>query len=844
MSGKKPRSQNQLYRRRKVQDARNIRTEALKSGAQASQELSESGGMMRVPEFMASREFEVKQLQVAMHKSKSASSTRVFQSLPRKLRRRTASHNVKRIPKRLRNRALREMQKSDQAVTRGTEKPSRQRRSGLTAKQLYKARMTVKLLRLAARSKSMKLALPAQVTGSQTKLRQRIRALQKTLRAEAKPGTAQLRNNQMGSYDCTGIGKLAPRPVGRIKYMKRQRVFTWLPTHVWNAKRSHMLKRWGYQMPWSPTQKCFKLTHRIGGNTAASDGALCCDSSYMGTMIVASADTEALRLLAHQLTNKRATLPKYRVSGHWFEGLIYDENAEAVGPGEILWISSNKLLLRLHPAIYSRVFEQISLANSEKKFVIQDCRFSIGSITLSGGKSLNALSQVLRSTTASKSYNQFKTVAYVTDTNVLPQRTVFAFEAIDPRHLSNPRALPKANINANDVLKLQAEYPREEIAEVLEKLCNPDKREMSYKNQQTLKQLAYRRRMLLESTARTNAIPHDSKEDPFIPIAIFKRPKQESWVVLLPWFWLLPLWYQLNRVSRVYHMGLRQLQQLSFEQRRLYFPDDYPFTQAGYDENSTFKRLSQEALWKRKPAGKRVNFDKISGIHTENPVRFPGEIGDPFSCDWRLLQVLRNGIDFLRTRDQGPIRMYDPKRTSQFDELNMRKLMYVNDIIDLYSDVQDKKLTPSALPISIFTKSVKGANSGCPQYGNSPRMQIVTTPLQVAAVSCVLQEQGHPKDFARVYAIPAQDMDYWLSIVNIKARSNGKRDHDTAQPTPGVQDLIGFVTSGTFHLGDGRGACTAFIAAQEACKSPNEYVLIRNVGTNVYRVAKWEQIAL
>ncbi|CUS22443.1 LAQU0S05e05468g1_1 [Lachancea quebecensis] len=844
MSGKKVRSQNQLYRRRKVQDARNIRTEALKSGAQASQELSESGGMLRVPEFMASRQFEVKQLQIAMHKSKSASSTRVFQALPRKLRRRTASHNVKRIPKRLRNRALREMQKSDQAVTRGTEKPSRQRRNGLTAKQLYKARMTVKLLRLAARSKSMKLAFPAQVTGSQTKLRQRIRALQKSLRAEAKTGTALLRNNQMGSYDCTGVGTLAPRPVGRIKYMKRQRVFTWLPTHVWNAKRSHMLKRWGYQMPWSPTQKCFKLTHRIGGNTAASDGALCCDSSYMGTMIVASNDTEALRLLAQQLTNRRASLDKYRVSGHWFEGLIYDEKSEAVGPGEMLWISVNKFLLRLHPAIYPRVFEQISRANSEKKFLIQDCRFSVASITLSGGKSLNALSQILRSTTSSKSYDQLKTVAYVTDSSVLPQRTAFAFEAIDPRHLSNPRNLPKDNINADDILKLQAEYPREEIARVLGKLSDPDQREMSYKNQQTLKQLAQRRRKLLESTSRTNAIPHDAKEDPSIPIAIFKQPRQKSWVVLLPWFWLLPLWYQLNRVSRVYHMGLRQLQQLSFEQRRLYFPDDYPFTQAGYDENSIFKHTSQEALWKRKPTGKRVNYDKISGIHAENPVLFPGEIGDPFSCDWRLLQILRNGVEFLRSRDQGPIRMYDPERTSQFDQLNARKLMYINDVIDLYSDVQDKKLTPSALPVGIFTKPVKGTDFGCSQYSDSPRTQIVTTPLPVVAVSCVLQERGHPRDFARVYAIPPQDTDYWLSIVNVRARSNGKRDHDTVQPVPGVQDLIGFVTSGTFHLGDGKGACTAFIAAQEACKSSHNYVLIRNIGTNVYRVAEWEQITL
>ena len=125
MSGKKVKSKNQVYKRKKVQDARTIRTEALRWAPKSSQELSESGSMLKIPDFMSSREFEIKQLQVAIHKSKSASSTRVFQSLPRKLRRRTASHNVKRIPKRLRNRALREMQKSDQTVTKGTEALSR-----------------------------------------------------------------------------------------------------------------------------------------------------------------------------------------------------------------------------------------------------------------------------------------------------------------------------------------------------------------------------------------------------------------------------------------------------------------------------------------------------------------------------------------------------------------------------------------------------------------------------------------------------------------------------------------------------------------------------------------------
>lgn len=44
-----------------------------------------------------------------MKASKRALSSRAFQQVPIRLRRRTASHNVKRVPKRLRERAGREV---------------------------------------------------------------------------------------------------------------------------------------------------------------------------------------------------------------------------------------------------------------------------------------------------------------------------------------------------------------------------------------------------------------------------------------------------------------------------------------------------------------------------------------------------------------------------------------------------------------------------------------------------------------------------------------------------------------------------------------------------------------
>jgi ribonuclease P/MRP protein subunit POP1 len=66
-------------------------------------------GELNVEKFVKAREFEIKALEDGMKNAKSFLSQRAFQSVPRDLRRRTASHNVKRVPKRLRAKAAREV---------------------------------------------------------------------------------------------------------------------------------------------------------------------------------------------------------------------------------------------------------------------------------------------------------------------------------------------------------------------------------------------------------------------------------------------------------------------------------------------------------------------------------------------------------------------------------------------------------------------------------------------------------------------------------------------------------------------------------------------------------------
>lgn len=95
-------------RRVKAQDARTI---ASQTKGQAF-----GDGEIDVEKFVKARQFEIKALEDGMKRSKGALTTRAFQNVPRDLRRRTASHNVKRVPKRLRERAKKEVRRFELRV--------------------------------------------------------------------------------------------------------------------------------------------------------------------------------------------------------------------------------------------------------------------------------------------------------------------------------------------------------------------------------------------------------------------------------------------------------------------------------------------------------------------------------------------------------------------------------------------------------------------------------------------------------------------------------------------------------------------------------------------------------
>jgi ribonuclease P/MRP protein subunit POP1 len=76
---------------------------------QSSDAAISTTGELDVASFVKAREYEISALEKSMQKTKKALTMRAFQQVPRAMRRRTASHNVKKVPRRLRRRAEREV---------------------------------------------------------------------------------------------------------------------------------------------------------------------------------------------------------------------------------------------------------------------------------------------------------------------------------------------------------------------------------------------------------------------------------------------------------------------------------------------------------------------------------------------------------------------------------------------------------------------------------------------------------------------------------------------------------------------------------------------------------------
>ena len=857
-------------KRAKLHDARTI---AVQNTEQALKT-----GELDVPAFIKSREFEIEALQSAMKASKESSNKRAFQIVPRDMRRRTASHNVKRVPKRLRPRATREMQ-SDNTPTVSAR---RRKPSG----SLRFRKETARKLQTMAKKKDITAKILAKISGS--------RRTENVLRQP---------------------------PRAQTKFRKRQKHKTWLPTHVWHAKRAKMIVRWRFAVAETPTDKSYRVAHRASGMR----GCIAWDESYFSTIMLRGKERDVKGVMKALCPKDGNPMSKKVVAGtRASDTFAYRAGRyplDLIAPIKVIWCAPEdseapleerirKLLIRVHPSAFLELWEELLSTAKPLKVTVEDLRFEIGSIEITGPDATNSLLAVLNPTDATDEDSPsgvWKNLRGLTNPSSLPLGACLSFDVSDPR-LRDPPRLPEDRRRLEEIQEIIFKVTSTwsiDRTQPPSSLFSREARAAAVKSQSSQKKINKRK-----GEAVPGEHPPPLPSDPRIPIVLLatRRSSSEkgvsgaigSWTILLPWKWVQPVWYGIVHSSpNVKFGGLDELRQIDYENSNRHFPDDFPGTKAGIAEELR-KGVERKEWWDKRPKGKRVEWSSVKIGNMR------GEVGDGFVCDWAYL-LKGKEIDITQSDNSMELSMDATESTKSIASTRTAAFMNATEFTgdtmsipatELEVSIESSKYSESAmssmdidkpppnLPVissSIPTPTVfkdtpttttatpsKQSQQSHPWIIPSSMVRYIlaapNSPLPkplatvhptilsagVFSIKLFFPQRSTPTPRSRIYSLPTNSPALkakWKAVMSQK--SQGKRPGKATElpDVPGEEDLIGFVTTGDFNLKEGRGTGVGALSWQKIFgrgKKVGEVVgkacIVRDVGSGIGRLAYWEVI--
>lgn len=686
--------------------------------------------------------------------------------------------------------------------------------------------------------------------------------------------------------------KLSRPTPAEPKYRKRQKCKTWLPTHLYHAKRAHMATTndpiWRFAIPLSPTEKSYRPTHRARG----ARGAVAWDMSYMSTIQLEGteptiqavlnavgvdgdnawgakgkkwrAGTRSLRAWTFEKDHReRPTAP---VTLIWCAKQEDAEMVDADGPqSKSSKNNRRKLWIRVHPSAFLQLWNDVLEVSKKQNppVMVEDLRFEIGSIEITGPGSAEALLAALKpilgpdgnAPAVQSPEAVWSSLLGVSNPSSLPQHALLSFAVSDPRLHFPPRTLhvPDTESHMNDLaIALSTWHP--DKTQGPSKLFDRSARLAAAR--QLPSQRAINRRRTLAGPGK---YPSAQPSDPEIPVMILANKPQArakrsnapgSWTVLLPWKCVVPVWYSvmfypLSSGGNPLLGGLKQQQQLAFEASEAWFPGDFPGTRAGWEwgQRETAKARRE---WERRPKGRRHEFDNI----LLGDGRPKGEIGHGWACDWeRLLQG--PGQDDAGDKGSSDKKSTEPKDADKTDTpdliippLNIHNIRFP--MADTYQTLN--KLDRTSLDAStLATVYLSLTTRGTP----TPRARIYRLPtdpalrqkwLDLGSVST--NKPGQSKTPKGSNAAPESEEARRLlanSLISPVDEDSGSDHLDV----PTEDDLIGFVTTGNYNLSEGKGTGIGSIQlskvlAHDVKPSERRMCIIRAAGERSGRLGAWE----
>ncbi|CAE6516502.1 unnamed protein product [Rhizoctonia solani] len=717
---------NALARKQKANAARNIQV-----AAPPPLPVNSIDGLpatIDVERFAQARSFEIGAMQSAIKTATEVASHRVWQTLPRHLRRRAASHDVRRVPVRLREKAKLEIDP-------------------------------------AKRKKFLKL------------LKRKRRLASSSGRAES--------------------------------FAKRQLNKTWLETHLWHAKRMHMLDIWGYRLAERPTAKSYRPSHR-----AAVHGSTLNDVSYMVTLEVVGKVDYIISILkqccdlggvgpwaARYISGVRTCQTHIHEVGAWPRGLI--------GPATVFWKPETPansttsteptvrvLWIRIHPTALK---DTVSSLRSASELIPEACRPEITDLSgdinafeLVGPRTNQVVHGALKLASPRPEVKQFwKSLANARSPGNFSSGMVIGLTVHDPR-LSYPPTNSKVDEDhpSSETILITPD-PKLAQSEIWEQPIRDKLRTPTYKKGQ----LDRRRSENLVPGTQLRPTANDDK----IPLLLIQHtishgqaPLTASsdgpqalygWTIILPPSWSMPFLSSITHTgTRVVGLSARHHQRL--ETKSPHFPDDYAGCSA-YADTVTKQAETERARWERTPKGKRINYEALGVTH-------------PWVSDWDGLvggysSAADTVMEDLVPTGRGP----DPSSPTA-----RKPWLFLFPGMDKL--IEDLASSPEEAVQNFATRlNSQRTKRGLSGLEAELTLELFGTALVVAHVD--MQGRGNPKDRAILYGCGGDEV-----MASWKATAESPNEVTASS----VEDLpvLGYVTSGGFSLQLGRGHGIAVVS--------------------------------
>ncbi|PVU96466.1 hypothetical protein BB559_002380 [Furculomyces boomerangus] len=763
-----------------------------------------------VEKFVETRAYEITAMQQALESSKKMNNARAFQTLPRHLRRRAASHNVKRVPFRLRAKTILEQQKSAMNKSPAASKKAEEKEQPIKNRR-HRRKGSV-LVKEYTRRQQGKRWLETHIWHT------------KRMRMKEKWGImiAETPNDKSHRAIYKALHKAIIHDTSYTKTVEIK----------------------------GPYLDIVKLFSGI------------CISERDLTSKMYTNGTHIIPLILCKKDIRKVIGP---ANGIWQNFL---ENDNSKSDDMVVDSQSSSFYLRFHPGMNEQVMfqlgDQLRVMALQDVVSVCDKSLKIMSVDIYGAKATELLQSVLEfspnknqndsgSKKTSISEKIWNCLRNVSDSKSVPEGLVLQLESIDPR-LKFPQKMKskKSNVpKTPDAIKNHEDMVNKEYGDTIEHLNNYFG--MAPQDIQTngVWSTGYCKQLLdskksegeLNSRRQNLLIPGTkleyTKEDISIPIILvrrgpshiigssheqlpFSRDCISGWTFICPSGFVLDFWKSFVFAGGR-AIGLREHAMLCFESLIPYFPECWALTESyneyffGSKDGKTLGQLQTEYdRWKKKPASKKENYMKKGVTSPFYPLLYKlvglEEPQEHLKYSFMNTDQKESQLDkSFNESEPKIIAKSDPTIdpwmiVSSFELECIRKMLKPLENQTQYSDFS-------------FTKWIEPLMQKCDQTKNSlnESMSIYSLPSQesyrksLVRVSLLSVSRGTPTSNAAI-ALPEiakdvnNDFDGESSDENSGLVSGDKNPESKKRLFPNQGSTIGYVMGGDFSYSSSKGA--------------------------------------